>query len=258
MCYHVSGRRKLRELDRETSREKPSDILTSSFLRFNENDRSQRLTNINYESTNGLTLGQRIGSGEDYSLPKIGLPIVRSILLKLKAKSKNVLGDVYSKGSENKSKYVIWRRRGAEYWINPFKENLFGKGKSPADFDPMYFQDEPILDTAFILMQSSLFYMCWMVYGDQRHVNWTFISSFPMPELNQIKQMSKRIHILANNLWIGMKERFDLSAGTSGEIRGMTELKPLVNEIDELLGQLYGLSDDEIGFVKNYETEYGR
>lgn len=36
------------------------------------------------------------------------------------------------------------------------------------------------------------------------------------------------------------------------------KFKPLVNEIDELVGDLYDLSDDEVEFLKEYHAEYGR
>jgi len=34
--------------------------------------------------------------------------------------------------------------------------------------------------------------------------------------------------------------------------------KPIIEEADEIIGEVYGLSDQEIEFVQNYHAEYGR
>jgi len=35
-------------------------------------------------------------------------------------------------------------------------------------------------------------------------------------------------------------------------------LKPVMNDVDSLIGELYGLSQDEIEYLQNYHAEYGR
>ncbi|MFC7137552.1 hypothetical protein ACFQRB_16130 [Halobaculum litoreum] len=36
------------------------------------------------------------------------------------------------------------------------------------------------------------------------------------------------------------------------------QFKPIVNEIDELVGKLYGLNDEMVEYLQNYHAEYGR
>lgn len=235
---------------------KDSDLKTSIFIRFNENDRDNKLRDISYESTDGLFLGEKIGSGEDYSLPKIGNSTIKNILEKLKMKSDYVFRDVISRNEVDK--YVVWRKRGPRYWINPFFENLYGHGNEPSDFDPIYFKNEILAKSAFLLMQSSLFYLCWMVYGDQRHLNWTFIEAFPFPAEEDLLPYEETIIKLTEKIWMGMKKRFNPTAGLTGEIQNMSELKSLIDEVDELFGPLFNLTDDEIQYIKKYDAEYGR
>jgi hypothetical protein len=53
-----------------------------------------------------------------------------------------------------------------------------------------------------------------------------------------------------------MEARF--VGGARTVIEDAVELKPIVDEIDELLGQIYGLTQDEVEYVKQYDAEYGR
>jgi hypothetical protein len=53
-----------------------------------------------------------------------------------------------------------------------------------------------------------------------------------------------------------MKKRFDSTAGRTGEIQNMAELKPLIDEVDELFGPTFGLSKEEIDYVKDYDAKY--
>ena len=36
----------------------------------------------------------------------------------------------------------------------------------------------------------------------------------------------------------------------------MSPLRPVINELDEFVGDLYGLDDDEIEYVQNYLTDF--
>jgi hypothetical protein len=97
-----------------------------------------------------------------------------------------------------------------------------------------------------------------MAYENQMDLNWGVIDAFPLPEWGNIEENSDKIHEMAEELWHGMRNRFDPDAGLKGEIQGVSELKDLVDEIDELLGPMYGLSEEEIQYLKNYDAEYGR
>jgi type I restriction-modification system DNA methylase subunit len=232
-----------------------ADIETSIFLRFNEDDREKIMSDIEYESTEGLLLGEKIGSGEDYSLPKVGNKVVRSILNKLKNNSGRVFRDVFNK---KEGGFVVWRKRGPGYWINPFLENLYGKGNEPSDFDPMYFSTKLRADSCFLIMQSSLFYLGWMVYEDQRHLNWNYIEAFPFPDEKLLLDKEEVISQLSHDIWEGMKERWNPTAGHTGEIQNVGELRSLINRADDLIGPMFDLTETEIDYVKKYDINHGR
>ena len=227
-------------------------IKTSRFIRFNENNREEVFRNISYESTEGLILGNKIDSGKDKSLPKIGDKTLRDILDKLKEHSDRVMRDCSSRQDE--TSHVVWRSRHPAYFINPCLENLYPDDDVPQDFDPLYFSTELERRTGFLLLQSSLFYMYWMVYENERDVNWKSIDTFPVPEEDQLREKEEKIQELSEKLWSEMSDRF--KGGSREMIEQAGVVKPLADKADELFGSMFDLSEEEIKYVKEYDEQY--
>lgn len=231
-------------------------ILTSDAVIFSETDRKQKFDSIEYGETEGLVLRERIGGteGSRAILPKVGGDVKRSILEHLRENSEQILDDVFDR-DDSFGDYTVFRRRGVRYWINAMREELY----SASEVEPMYFETELQRDSAFLIMNSSLFYLYWLSYGDFHHLNWSHVRPFPFPELDVLEEHADDIGSLADVFWEGMEEQFDEDQGLTGEFH-MSPLKPVVNDIDDLVGELYGLSDEQVGFTKEYfdGDEYGR
>ena len=225
---------------------------TSKFLRFTEDNRREVFSNINYQPTEGLILGDRINDDKDKSLPKIGDKQLRSILEKLRDSSDNVIEDISQRSNE--TGHVVWRSRHPAYFINPCLENLYPDNDVPQDFDPFYFDNELERRSGFLLLQSSLFYMYWMVYENERDVNWKSIDSFPIPTMEKLEQKEENITELSDVLWDEMNDRF--LGGSREMIQQAGVLKPIADKADELFGPMYGLTEEEIEYVKSYDEQY--
>jgi type I restriction-modification system DNA methylase subunit len=225
---------------------------TSKFLRFTEDNRREVFSEISYQSIDGLILGDRIDDGKDKSLPKIGEETLRSVLEKFKDSSDNVIGDVSQRSDE--TSHVVWRSRHPAYFINPCLENLYSDDNVPQDFDPFYFDNELERRTGFLLLQSSMFYTYWMVYENERDVNWKSIDSFPMPAMEDLEEKEDAIVELSDALWDEMENRF--IGGSREMIDQAGALKPIADQADELLGPMYGLDENEIEYVKEYDEQY--
>ena len=225
---------------------------TSKFLRFTEDNRREVFSDIRYQSIDGLILGDRIDDGKDKSLPKIGEEVLRSVLEKFKNSSDNVIGDVSQRSDE--TSHVVWRSRHPAYFINPCLENLYPDDDVPQDFDPFYFNNELERRAGFLLLQSSMFYIYWMVYENERDVNWKSIDSFPMPAKEDLEEKEEAIIELSDTLWDEMENRF--LGGSREMIEQAGALKPIANKADELLGPMYGLDEDEVEYVKEYDEQY--
>lgn len=236
------------------------DLTTSRFILFNDDDRKNRLENIAYGSCNGLVLGDTIGGGElgessDKGLPKVGNDTARSVLESLRDVSGTTIRD---REVDRETEHVVWRKEGARYWVNPLLESFWSAEDRSRETKPMYFDTELERYTVFLLLQSSMFYNHYMVYGDQQHVSWKLVRSFPFPDIEELQEHEDEIERLAKRLWSGMEQRFHPDINVSGEIQGVAELKPVVDAVDELLGPILGLSEDEVAYVKQLDTEYGR
>lgn len=227
-------------------------IQTSRFIRFTADDRQEIFRNITYESTAGLTLGEKIGSGEDYALPKIGESEIRSILEKLKDESDTVFRDKMSRSDE--TDHVVWRSYHPAYFCNPFLVDLYPEGEQSRDFKPMYFESDLYRKSAFLIMQSSLFYMHWMVYENERDLNWKSIDAFPFPDQDKLEEHREEIEELAETLWDEMESRFLGNIRETFDTIGV--VKPITDKADALFGPMYGLTEEEVEFVKAYDEEY--
>lgn len=236
--------------------EDDGSIRTSDAIIFSESDRKQKFDAIEYGATEELVLRDRIGGteGSRAILPKVGGETKRSILEHLRENSDIIFDDVFDR-DESFGDYNIYRRRGVRYWINAMYEELY----SASEVEPMYFETELQRDAAFLIMNSSLFYVYWLSYGDFHHLNWSHVRPFPFPETEVLEEHADEIDELREVFWNGMQEQFDEDQGLTGEFH-MSPLKPVVNDIDDLVGEIYGLTDEEVEFTKEYlnDGEYGR
>lgn len=230
------------------------DVRTSRFIRFTDEDRGEAFRNVEYESTAGFTLGEKIGSNGDKSLPKIGEPEIKSILGKLKARSSIVFRDKLSRDESDRTPHVVWRSYHPSYFVNPFLEDLYPPGEQSRDFKPMYFDSERDRKAAFLIMQSSLYYLYWMVYENERDLNWKTVEAFPFPPEEELAANEQEISSLADELWTEMESRFLGNVRETFDSIGV--VKPITDKADELFGPMYGLTDEEVEFVKSYDEEY--
>lgn len=228
------------------------DIVTSEFIRFSPEDRSQRLSNVDYHPVDGFLLGDTIGTPtETYSiLPKVGNETIAGILSKLKERSDTTFIDIIDR--DNPSDFEVWRMRHPDNWVNPMMREMY----DAQDLEPMFFDTKLERDAAFLTMSSSTFYLYWMVYGNQRDLNWGQVEAYPWPEYDELEEKQEEIHELAERLWEGMKDTF--TTDPNPHYDNMSGLKPLIHRTDEIFGPMYGLAEEEIEYVKNYDSDYGR
>lgn len=239
-----------------SSEEDEHDFYTSEFILFYPDERDAAFRSIEYSSVDDLVLGSRIGDEEtNKAYPKVGSNISRNILETLRDYSDRVFEDVITRRDPETTDHVVYRSYHPLYWVNPFLENIYEDyGNSPPrDFEPMYFETEVERKAAFLILQSSTFYHYWMTYENQRDLNWGPIKAFPFPSHNDLEEIEEELDDIAEDLWQAMKHRFN-----GREISNGAQLKPIVDRADELLGPLLGLNEDQIEWLKDYHTEFGR
>lgn len=226
---------------------------TSEFIRFdNDTDRDQRFSNIEHRAIRGLVLREDGIDGDDnhIAIPKVGLKHIESILRTLRSHSSLI----DHRESDEETEHVVWRRRGLDYFTNPMLDDLY-EAEDNYDF---HFETELEARSVFLAISSSVFYTYWCAYGDQFHLNLKEVRAFPLPTKDALDERRGEIMDISDRLWAKMNEGFNHDDENDNTFHNYPEQKPIIEEADAVLGDLYGLSDDEIEFVQGYHSEYGR
>lgn len=222
-------------------------LYTSRFIRFNRDDRGKKLDyqNIQFKKTKDYTLRGKIGGkGPDrYNvLPKIGDEETLEILSRLSEFDETVDDFVVSNGR------TVFRQRGGGYRPIAMLDQIYESGS----IEPIHLGSVNIRNITFLIINSSLFYLYWMVYGDAHHVNTGMIKRFPLPPAEEVSEYEQRINELTEEIDEGMRCAFD----ESQESFHMSEIKHKIHKIDDLLSEIYNISESNLQFIKNFHSKY--
>lgn len=227
------------------------NIYTSEFIRFNEQDRNERLHGLEHRNIDDYILNEDgIGGNDDYvAIPKIGTERIEGIVQKLR----DMDDTISERKSDSNSNHAIWRREGQDYFVAPHYDRI--SGYDPRELRPFYFDTDLEARTAFLGICSSLYYVYWCVYADQYHVNLSHIDAFPMPSEDLIQENKEEIIEKSDELWEQMLDTWD---SNRNQFRSYKPLKPYIDKAEPLVGDLYGLTEEEVAFLQQYHTQYER
>ncbi len=237
----------------QTHPDDPGTIRTSKFLQFNEANRKEVFDAIEFRPVEGFELRERIGGDDrDYEvLPKIGVEEIKKLLETLRDSTEEgrTIGGATA---DDETDYPVYRRRGGGYWLNAVPENIHGEVTTIED---IYFNTDLERQTVFLIVNSSLFYVYWAAYANFRHLNTGHITRFPLPELDTLREYEDELLNQADELWEALQR---VHAGGSRDQFNMPVVKPVIDDADDLLGEMYGFDDEVIEYAKEYNSEYGR
>jgi len=204
--------------------------------------------------------------------PRLATSLQERILHKVVAKSRGVrLDNVLHPG---KTAHFVYYQEATNYWIKatcriPFyKKN--GIVMEPTHGRFLYFDDEGVARIVMALMNSSLFYVWFATYSDGFHLSHTLVKDFPLLSGGLAQALIDELPQLATRLEEAIKlharlstrnTRLDRKLNKEGHIieleeYRMTYTKPLIDDIDRLLAQYYGFTDEELDFIINYDIKY--
>jgi len=230
--------------------EKSSPIKSSDNFRFTSEQREYIFSNIGYKTTRGLLLGSKIGvreSNQNTRLPKIGSIVKRNILLKLKAVSlafrtiKEVVVD------EGQISFEF--RKSAGYWIHALNDFPYQSSK----IERLFFSSVVERDFVLIILNSSLFYLYWTTYGNNRDLQKGLIEPFPVPSQKRLEKNKDEIIEMARLINEHQLKVFKSSTGRTGEFSS-GKCKDILDRSDDLLSTFYGLSEKEKKYIINYHS----
>ncbi|MCL2744143.1 MAG: N-6 DNA methylase [Planctomycetaceae bacterium] len=201
------------------------------------------LRDLRFVDSHGLTLRGRI--------PRISESIEKRILKKVFAFKTNIGSLLQEDG-----KPIYYRKSGNRYFLTitnyPTESN---------EERPLYF-DKKIADSIGAILSSSFFFWFYQVYSDYRHLKNYEIEFFPIPVdrltpdvTSRIERIYKRyLRDIEKNVREHQTEAY--SKITSFKEYKIRYSKSIIDEIDDIICPLYGLTGEERDFIKNYELKF--
>lgn len=220
---------------KESKTKEKCKIYTSSYQYWYNDEREKLFKKIEY-----------IENNEENLIPKFGNTTEKNIYLKMQ-KSKDKLSDIINCDNDNNCLYLSTR---IGLWTKSFIEK-----PSSNEFRKINCKNE---ETQYLLnafFNSSTFYFFWILVSDCWHVTLTDLNNIKinMEKIEEKKELIKLSQELEKDLeknkkYIGSKQvEFEYKHKLS---------KKIIDKIDNIILETYGLNAEEIEYVKNYAYQY--
>ena len=217
-------------------------LTTKMYRKSNDLNLSKLMDNLQFVNSIGLTLYGRI--------PKIGLELERNILSKLFDMNRiKTLCD-------SNGKPIYYRTTGGRYY-KIVTNYPTGSNKEK----PLYIKKE-LTNSIGCLLSSSLAFWYYQIYSNNLDWKSYEIESFPIPSLTNeqmafLEELYARyladIEANANHRTSSKESTYKVESFKEYKI---VRSKSIIDEIDDYIGPLYGLTNEEIEFIKYYELEF--
>ena len=204
--------------------------------RFSDEPFSVMLDNLEFVNVLGFVSEGRI--------PKIGKEIEVSILKKLLSTSKTLKNYYDKKGAP-----IFYRKAGGRYY--KIIKTIPTKSSAEGNINVMAKYQTAIASC----LASNIFYWFWLIHSDWHNLRSNELEWFPIPFDNANED---DIHTLSL-LYIEYEQSLNANSEitSTGLLRFFArKSKPYIDKIDDYLGKLYELTEDEIMFIKNFDSRY--
>ena len=222
-----------------TARKDREQIFTTAYTRWNEPFREYLFDTISYIAS---TFHEPLAA-----ITKISSEIDRIILVKLlKYRS---LARLRTKGAQN----PIYYHSGGRYFRKCIRTKLSSEYREL----PLHNEAaKPVL----CLLSSSLYYWLWILFSDCYHVTRADVDMVPVPDSIML---DKRFHRLSDALVEDLERNAEVRIRRRADGSEQKEVnylagrsKHLMDRIDHLLAEHYGLSEEEVCYLVNYDAKY--
>jgi hypothetical protein len=223
---------------------KNEQILATKMYRKNKNFNLQYLVNnLRFINVKGVKLVGRY--------PKISLELEKKILRKIFSQKINIGNLIKDKGSS------IWYRfAGGRYFkvITNYSTN--------SSAERVIFFDKKIANSVGAILSSNLYFWFYQIFSDNLNLKQYEIDSFGFPNLDD-KIINDLEKLFAKYL-IDIEKNANVRTTTGKGSYNVSEFKEykigkskhLIDQIDDIICPLYGLTLEETEYIKNYEIEF--
>ena len=218
---------------------KHREMWSTKYIRWNEEARNSLFPCISFVPTK-LVL-------DDAHIRKVGFKIEEKLLEKIANNPRIATIETRVGGEE------LYYHSGGRYYRKCLKEKLSAEYK--------LLRIEKSYGPAVIAtITSSFYYWFWLVVSDCYHVTKGDIAVIPISKTaKEDKHLKLLSDQLLKNLWKNAEKRVrNRNDGTSQvEMNFKVGLsKPIIDEIDTVLAAHYGLTEEELDFIINYDIKY--
>ena len=236
-----------------SSQKKDKSLFTSRYNRWKPDERNNLLPNLCFlPSPINRTLSV---------IPKIGNYLADSILKKI--------GNFKTASFLNNASQVSFYVHRIPYnyvkafdFIPYFYNEVDGEKKSE-DYKPYYLYDAKHSKIMLSVLNSGLFFWWWYALFEGYHCGKHEIQSFPIGLCNMMNEVQKKLIEIADNLMEDIqsnKNRKSCWYKNTGKVMYdefyPRKSKAIIDRIDLTLAKHYGLSEEEVDYIVNYDIKY--
>lgn len=226
---------------------KPKNYSTN-LLRWPTATRDTLFALLNYNPIGGLEIAG--------SFPKAGVERLRDILERVRG-----IKQTLAVHNRSKSEHIVYYYRSPLYWIRsmdflPHFESE-GANRSIHHFKDFGLISPEMLPVVGCIVNSTLFYLWFITYGNGRNVALRDITTFPIPD-----SLAKDAATF-KCAFTRLMEDYKTNSITRKRKDGVqfqefypSKSKLIIDEIDRVLAAHYGFSAEELDFIINYDIKY--
>lgn len=195
-------------------------------------------------------------------LPKISTAIEAAILKQISTVKATPLALLQITG---KLKNIYYRNAGGRYWrLVKSTPSYFNssRGDTSSSTELTMAVSGAAMPVLVALYSSSLFYWYWRVVSNCRHLTKRELAAFPIstslltgPSADALTKLAKRYEKRLADTAVRVS-----TDGKSGWVEQdeyrVNQAKPILDEIDQILAQHYGLNAPQLDYIINYDIKY--
>ena len=227
-------------------------MFTTNVCRFYTTEKAFFIDGISYCEHSVVIDGHRIG--------KFGKEIDANVYGKVGSFG-TILGSLASKARKG----TLYYQEACRYWAKAANRQPFFR-KNGGESAPSHWRSIPMISQeaaafATCILNSSLFYWYYSAFSDCEHVNGELVRRFPIPDRwnrsghDWETLCSHLTHSLAAN---SKRKSISTKQGHTieyDEISGASS-KTWIDLIEESLAEIYGLSNEELDYIMQYDIKY--
>ena len=228
--------------------DKSSNAVSSGYYKWRPDAREHLFQSLRFiESADLMT---------DAGLAKIGHEVEASLLRKI-----NTTPLVPQHSRTSSTQYAVYFTRKLSHFVQildfiPTIYDADGNLREPSELKRTYFPSELIRDAALGILNSSIFYWLVTVFSDCRNLNQREVQMirFDVADTPRLQQLA----VAARDLMEDVRSKSELKKQGTLTIQQTfpRHSKPFIDKIDRILGEHYGLTDEECDFIINHDIKY--